>query len=57
MWVLKQGDTDSEYEIGYYRASGNFFILWTCTDFTEAVRIVNFMNGGSGALPEGIFSE
>lgn len=56
MWLIKNGDS-GEYEIGYYRTNGNYFTLWTCDNFMEAVRIVNYMNGGSGAIPDDIFVE
>ena len=56
MWLIKNGD-EYAYEIGYYRENGRFFTLWSCEELTEAVRIVNFLNGGSGTIPDDIFAE
>lgn len=50
MHTFKQID-DKEFAIGYYQSFGDVFhILLRCGTYREAIAMVNYLNGGNGAL-------
>lgn len=48
MWVFCRNEKNGLFEIGYFKPDGDWQYELTATTGDEAMRCVNFLNGGTG---------